>query len=108
MAKLIRFKYEGASAKLTVWGAHDATLSSIFSLSRGKGHATQLLEKIMDYADKNDLTVVILVQAYHYADRMSPNNAGLRHWYRKFGFVDCGDDGVLQRMIRQPREIQAS
>ena len=102
---LLHFSHKSARARLTIWGAYDATLSNVFSTDRGRGHATRLLEKVMNYADRNELTVVLLVQAYHYADGRSPDNAGLANWYKKFGFVDCNDDSVLRRMIREPRKI---
>lgn len=108
MSNLVRFTHKGASARLTVWGRYDATLSNVFSKNRGKGEATQLLEKIMNYADRHELSLIVLVQAFHYADKMSPDNAGLAAWYHKFGFEYCADDQPLRRMIRHPREIHGS
>ena len=107
MSDLVRFSHKSASARLVVWGPYDATLSNVISTDRGKGHATRLLEKVMDYADRHELSVVLLVQAFQYADKMSPDNAGLARWYRKFGFEDCEDDNVLRRMIRHPQEIHS-
>lgn len=102
MATVVRFSYRSATAKLTVWDEETATLGNVFSIKRGRGHGNGVMEKVVSYADNRDLTLLLEVQQFHYADKMSPDNAGLRRWYAKFGFVDCGR-GLMQR--KPSREI---
>jgi predicted GNAT superfamily acetyltransferase len=90
------FTYQGARAQLAIWDECNATLSNVFSVNRGRGHANRLMENVCKYAEKHELTLLLEVQQFGYADRDSPDNSGLKTWYRKFGFESLEGN----RMIR--------
>jgi GNAT superfamily N-acetyltransferase len=100
MTKEVRFNYEKATAKLVMWDESNATVSNVFSINRGKGHGTRLMQMIVNYADEKGLDLVLEAQPYGYADKMSPNTAGLRAWYVKFGFQHVGEN-MMQRKTRK-------
>lgn len=96
MTRIVPFTYGRASAKLVMWDRTNATLSNVFSIERGKGHATEVLRRVVAHADKNKLTLLLEAKQYGYADKMSPDNFGLRRWYAKFGFEHVGE-GMMRR-----------
>ncbi len=96
MPKSKHFTYMSANAKLTIWDDKNGTVSNVISNRRGRGHATQVMRHICQYADEHQMSLLLEVQQYAYADSDSPDNAGLTRWYRKFGFVTCEGN----RMIR--------
>lgn len=100
---IIHFRYERATCKLTVWNKKTSTLSNLYSVKRGQGHAKGVLQQVVDYADAHGLIVLLEVQRFG-GDHLCPDNSGLRALYSKFGFVDCG----LNMMQRLPQKLQAS
>lgn len=105
MSSTVWFQHEGSSVKLTVWDSTHATLSNLFSIKRNRGYAKVVMQELIDYADLWGLYVLLEVQQFHYADKESPDNSGLKKFYAKFGFVDCGRN-MMQREPSQ--ELQAS
>lgn len=105
MATIVRFYHEKSSCKLLVWDKDKATLSNLFSQKRGLGHARAVMEKACKYADRQNLTVILEVQQYQYADSKAMDNEALRRFYEKFGFVWCGRN-MMQRKPSQ--DLQAS
>lgn len=101
----LRFRHEGATVKVVVWDDKRATLSNLFSLKRGRGHANAVMQQVCDYADRHDLHIVLDVGRYGYSDNLSPDNAGLRRFYRKFGFETVAGN-MMQRCPSQ--ELHAS
>lgn len=104
MRKQLRFQYGRATAKLAVWDEHHATLSNVFSVDRGKGHAHGVLQQVADYADRHGLELLLEARQYGYSDKMSPDNAGLRRFYAKYGFLSLDSD----MMMRPPHDLQGS
>lgn len=103
MAQSKWFTYKSANGKLTIWNDKNATVSNVFSVRRGLGHATRVMQSMCKYADENEMSLLLEVQQYGYADNDSPDNSGLRRWYRLFGFVSCENN----RMVRT-HKIQGS
>lgn len=94
MPVVVRFSHESSTAKLTVWDEERATVSNVFSVKPRRGHASGLMQEIVSYADISGLTLLLEVQQYGNARGLS--NAGLKRFYGKFGFEDCGRN-VMQR-----------
>lgn len=90
MSDELRFRHKRATAKLVVWDKERATVSNLFSVQRGKGHAKGVMQKIVDYADDHGLILTLVVGMYGYADKDSMDNAALKVFYAKFGFKDMG------------------
>jgi len=97
----VKFKHESASANLRkddhgVWN-----LTSVYSESRGKGHASELMRKISEYADVHGITVNLMAREYGAVKGLT--NQQLVTFYRKYGFVVQSHKrgGVL--MFRVPR-----
>lgn len=105
MHAIVRFYHETSSCKLLVWDKDKATLSNLFSRKRGQGHAKEVMRQACRYADKQQLTVILEVQQYQYADSKAMDNAALRRFYERFGFVWCGRN-MMQRTPSQ--ELHAS
>lgn len=103
MPKSKWFTYMSANAKLTIWDEKNAAVSNVFSVRRGRGHASRVMSHICEYADANEMSLFLDVQQYGYADNDSPDNSGLKRWYRSFGFVACEGN----RMVRT-HKIQRS
>lgn len=104
MSHTVYFRYKKATCKLIVWDETKATLSNLFSIVRNQGHAKGVLREACNFADENDLQIVLRVQRYG-GDHLCPDNAGLKRLYSQFGFIDCGRDF----MSRDPsRDLQAS
>lgn len=97
------FLYGGAQAKLVIWDVEEATLSDVSSRIRGQGHARNVLQQIVDYADSENLTVRLTVQSFGFRNFQgtSLNNDQLEEFYGKFGFVR--DEGSLKRPYRMTR-----
>lgn len=88
----IKFNYEFATARLTIWDNGVAFVSGVHSRVRGKGHATKVLSDIIDYADAQGLTLQLHVQQYG-PPQDTLNNKQLEEFYGKFGFVTVPDSG---------------
>lgn len=95
-SRIIPFVHERATAKLVMWDRKNATVCNVFSINRGSGHATALMEKIVSYADEKGIDLVLEAKPFGYSDNISPSASGLRKWYSKFGFKHVGE-GMMQR-----------
>lgn len=64
---------------------------------------------IIDYADKNGLTLHLMAQAYGHPTSTMLDNKQLEEFYTKFGFERDPNQPQLSRfpigMIRHPRHI---
>lgn len=104
----MRFKYEGASVNLIQVAGNTVAMSSLLSLSRGKGHARRVVELALNFADANGYTVVLHVQRFHYADIFALTNPQLVEFYEKFGFRKEGiSSPIFMRRPPASRDLQA-
>lgn len=101
----VDFKYESASAKLEELGPAKTTYSlrNLFSRSRGQGHAKGVMQQIVQYADDNNITILLVIQRYGYKDKKALDNSQLKAFYEKFGFVTDPYSKYLTHMVRHPR-----
>ena len=94
------FQHESAHARLTVWEDQTATVSGLYSRSRGKGFAKVVMQEIIDYADLMGLDLSLNVSSYgpefghKFSDRM------LVEFYKTFGFTVVEDDALPVLMER--------
>lgn len=98
--KGIRISFESASASIKeVNGEH--MLVNVYARDRGKGHASGLMDRVIYYADKNQLRLKLIARPYKTVARgdvLSPE--ALVEFYRKYGFVtDYTRDGA-EYMVR--------
>lgn len=94
----IVFDYESCCAVLELHDFKYATLSSLRSGVRNQGHATEVMKKIVEYADKHNLGLFLTVQAYGPPDIL--NNNQLESFYKKFGF-EISPTGPKNRKPKQ-------
>lgn len=101
----IVFKYKSATCELILWDGEDtgkASLSEVHSAVKGQGHATQMLNEVIRYADDHSLTIVSAAEPYGY----EPGSLNLRllmNFYKKFGFVFTSDEPDNTFMERTPK-----
>lgn len=98
------FRYEGASLRLVEMEQGLVALSNLWSKTRGQGHVRALLQEAVDYADENNLKVVLVAQQYGKPSVKTLSNQQLQSLYEKFGFVVEGKAKAPVFMIRQPRK----
>lgn len=97
----IRFQYEQASAKLESLTADLYLIRNLWSKTRRRGHAREVMKKIVDYADGHDITLRIVAQPYGKGDIL--NSADLENFYKTFGFQRESDSPHHPAwMIRYP------
>ena len=95
------FRHGGAYVKLTHLGQDVWSLHDLWSDDRGKGHAKEAMCQAMDFADKYDLTILLVVQMYGTYDCKMLDNFNLEAFYKKFNFERTHTRPV--RMIRHPQ-----
>lgn len=100
--KLHKFTNKSATALLFIAEDKTAKLTSVYSKSRQNGHATLLMRDVIEFADKNGLTLWLEVQRYGYSDSKSLDNSGLETFYSKFGFSRVNDGNKPVMMHRYP------
>ena len=88
------FKYESASLFVKPF-ANAYKVMNVNSTKLRQGHATVLMQQLIDWADANDFTLVLEARQYLNARGMS--TAKLVLFYEKFGFF-----GPRQLMVREP------
>lgn len=81
----LTFKSDSASAQLVMISSEYAKILAVRSEDRGRGHANALMQKIVEYADDNNLTLTLTVRAYG-GPRGILSNKELESFYGKFGF----------------------
>lgn len=98
MTYTIRLAYRSARVEVTVW--EDESIGSVSNLwadYRERGHATQLLKRLVKIADQMKLDLILEVAAY--GTNNDPNNDQLTRFYKKFGFKTTGDS-VMERKAK--------
>ena len=60
------------------------TKIEIYPEYRNMGYATQVMNQIIDYANKKNLIIILTPEAYK-SEGMSTNQ--LKNWYKSFGFI---------------------
>lgn len=99
----IKFIYESAAVRFHDWGDGTANLGHLYSKSRRKGHASELMKRVMYYADQHGLETYLTVEPYGRIPGM--NKKQLLAFYRKFGFR-VRVKGPLVIMGRTSQKIQ--
>jgi GNAT superfamily N-acetyltransferase len=84
----IDFAYRSASLTFTVWDGTHASMSNVYSVERGKGHATKLIGIVTKYADDNGLNIFTAAQSF---GEGGLTTGQLRIFYEKFGFIVQND-----------------
>lgn len=98
----LRFSYEAASARLTLWDDQVAYISGVYSRIRGAGQASQVLKDICEFADDNQYTLQLDVSSYGDDNHLKMTDDQLLDWYAKFGFEIVPDGGQPVMMERKP------
>ena len=101
------FRHKGASAQLRFLDGTEAVLVNVHSVNRGQGEGSELMQKIVDYADRNDINIYLRAQRFS-VPRDAPNNHDLVAWYQKFGFhitTRYGDVRTMRRISRENRSL---
>jgi len=99
---LIKFSHESASARIVTASDGTGSLTGVYSKERRKGHAKGLMQKVTEYADENQVIVLLTVQRYGYKDNEALDNIQLMQFYKKFGFDVVPTDTKILRMRRYP------
>lgn len=97
-------RHESAEVVLKVWSKDGkyAIVNGLLSMERGEGHATALMQRVTDYADKHDITLTLVAKRFGWP--MGPDNTYLVHFFEKFGFMpDSSGSAVARHMSRPPR-----
>lgn len=100
--EVVQFKQLSASAHLTVdFELKESRLANVFSEERQQGHATALMQSVIEYADDNELTVYLTARRYGHP--IGPDNDVLVDLYKKFGFEIAAEyPGGAVGMTRTP------
>ena len=96
------FHYKSATCRLAIHGDGNADVTHVYSIQRGKGHASGLLRLVTEYADSNDLQLYLLSRGYGGPVQTMLPPDDLIQFYEKFGFVILDKLGAATRM-RRPR-----
>ena len=103
----ISFRHASARCDLALFRDGTYSLVNLHSRDRGRGHAKALLRKVCDYADENDITMRLTVQAYSPPDR-GLTNAQLEVLYSRYGFVRVSKLNGRVQMVRYSQKLHAS
>lgn len=78
-------KFESASARIK---ERDGVyiLCDVYARKRGLGHGTGLMKLVLEYADSEDLELVVQVRAYSTVGKDVLTNDQLIEFYGKYGF----------------------
>jgi GNAT superfamily N-acetyltransferase len=98
------FKNGIAAVKLAHIVDGKVMLSNLYSRVPGKGYGTDVMKKAVEYADKNGLTIVLVVGRYAYPDGRGLDNDQLVEFYKKFGFTVAEDGQRPIMMDRKPSQ----
>lgn len=99
----IPFSYESATGCINVIcsSPKEAFVNAVYSRERRQGHASVLMQMIVDHADDHDYILHLTVQGY--GNGVIMDNPSLVEFYARFGFVRVGKNWPAT-MIRYPRE----
>lgn len=70
-------------------------LGSIMSVIKGRGDGTKIMNKICEIADKYKVTIHLSPEPFGIGDRL--NKTQLIKWYKKFGFIKGGWQGMKRK-----------
>lgn len=96
------FNHKSATCMIIDWLDGTATLSDVYAVDRRKGHATELLNTVMRWADERGLVLKTAAAAHGEGDRMS--TLQLVEFYSKFGFArteNIEDDYIYMERPRK-------
>jgi GNAT superfamily N-acetyltransferase len=79
------FRYESATCAVSVNGTK-AKLLRVHAKTRGQGHATALLKRVMAWVDSNGYSISLVVKSYGHPTQTIMSNDQLIEFYKKFGF----------------------
>lgn len=74
-------------------------LSSIMSIDKGKGKASEIMKMVCDIADEFDVTIVLTPQPFGSNKKEILTKQQLIKWYKKYGFVKYH----IEDMKRNPK-----
>ena len=92
--------HKSASCTVALWGDGTASISNVYSEQKRKGHARELMNKVMAYADKEHLLLKTAAEPYGEEPRIPIEK--LTEFYVSFGFTVLGDDPEYVFMEREP------
>lgn len=102
----LTFKYEAASGFLDFLSIDTGMVNNIYSQMRGLGDGTGLMKAICQYADDNDMRLILYVGAEEEVED-GLTDAQLISWYEKFDFklqLQHPESDLAPQMIRQPKK----
>lgn len=79
---------------------HLRELTHLQSGERSKGHARELMRQIFEEADKDEITLMVMVEPYD----SGLDAQQLEDWYTRMGFFELQDKPLI--MIRLPYASQ--
>ncbi len=95
------FRFGDAQVTLVYEDDRTARLIGLYSESRGRGHAKEVMLEATQHADKHGISIWLEVQRY--GDwRNSLDNDQLISFYERFGFDLVADDRQPRWMTREP------
>lgn len=102
-AHVVTFSYGSASVNLILWkNQNHATVSGLHSKQRGIGHATKLMQQVIDFADEYGKRLILTACATEPESGLSQTQ--LVRFYEKFGFVVVNEAATsFQVMERNPK-----
>ncbi|OQA41235.1 MAG: hypothetical protein BWY50_01869 [Spirochaetes bacterium ADurb.Bin315] len=84
------FIYESATARIRIFQPNQGVVTNVHAGHKRQGHGSKVMQLITEYADANQLNLVLIVQGYGRAETMS--NKELEAFYAKFGFAKVLDN----------------
>lgn len=98
----IRFWHGKASATLVHINRDLYHLGDVWTEveDRNQGYAKGVVKKVVDYADQNNITILLRAQRYGKATEPALDNRQLEEFYAKFGFEVTDRQPV--KMVRRP------
>ena len=81
---------------------HTGRLSELYSVTRGRGYATALMQMVCDWADENHIHLWLVAKPYG-NPRGALGQSQLIDFYEKFGFQVTSSKGCRYEMHRELR-----
>lgn len=99
MSDIIAFDYESASVWLKPYNGY-MKVYNLYSKTPRQGHATKLMEAVVEYADKVGCELFII--AKQYSNPRGLTDEQLKEFYGRFGFVHVpgGPDNIMVRPLK--------
>lgn len=94
MTYLVTFEHKGATAKVTVWDEHTATLNSVYAKFRRRGAASEVIYRAIEYTDYLHLDLFLEVEPFGKEPLMSETD--LKAFYMSFGFYPQGNNIMMR------------